>query len=73
MADKPEMAPSGPLAEGAALRLDRRTRMLYDDRFVFINGESFRAGGRDAKLMHRLWLKKSYETGKLILSAWAGP
>ncbi|MEO8060393.1 MAG: cupin domain-containing protein [Burkholderiales bacterium] len=34
--------------------LDRRTRMLYDARHVFINGESFRAGGRDAKLMRRL-------------------
>ena len=34
--------------------LDRRTRMAYDDRQVFINGESFRAGGRDATLMRRL-------------------
>jgi 50S ribosomal protein L16 3-hydroxylase len=37
-----------------AVQLDRRTRMLYDDRFVFINGESFRASGRDATLMRRL-------------------
>ncbi|MDQ7955437.1 MAG: cupin domain-containing protein [Pseudomonadota bacterium] len=36
------------------VRLDRRTRMLYDARHVFINGESFRAGGRDAALMRRL-------------------
>ena len=28
--------------------------MLYDERHVFINGESFRAGGRDATLMRRL-------------------
>jgi 50S ribosomal protein L16 3-hydroxylase len=28
--------------------------MLYDDRHVFINGESYRAGGRDAALMRRL-------------------
>ena len=34
--------------------LDRRTRMLYDDAFVFINGESYRAAGRDATLMRRL-------------------
>ena len=34
--------------------LDRRTRMLYDERHVYINGESFRAGGRDAVLMRRL-------------------
>lgn len=37
-----------------SLRLDRRTRMMYDRQFVFINGESYRAGGRDALLMRRL-------------------
>ena len=36
------------------LRLDRRSRMMYDDRHVFINGESYRASGRDAVLMHAL-------------------
>nr|HET7857581.1 cupin domain-containing protein [Caldimonas sp.] len=39
-------------ARGVAL--DRRTRMLYDDRFVFVNGEAIRAGGADATLMRRL-------------------
>ncbi|MEO6407696.1 MAG: cupin domain-containing protein [Burkholderiaceae bacterium] len=34
--------------------LDRSTRMLYDRWHVFVNGESFRAGGRDATLMRRL-------------------
>jgi len=43
-----------PLGEGGALRLDARTRMMYDARHVFVNGESFRAGGRDAALMARL-------------------
>ncbi|XAH25631.1 cupin domain-containing protein [Xylophilus sp. GW821-FHT01B05] len=38
----------------AAVRLDRRTRMLYDPRHIFINGESYRAAGRDARLMQRL-------------------
>lgn len=37
-----------------AVRLDRRTRMLYDERHIFINGEAFRAGGRDARLMRTL-------------------
>lgn len=41
-----------PAATG--VRLDRRTRMLYDARHVFVNGESFRAAGRDATLMRRL-------------------
>ncbi|AMO21903.1 cupin domain-containing protein [Ramlibacter solisilvae] len=37
-----------------ALVLDRRTRMMYDRRHVFINGESLRAAGRDATLMRAL-------------------
>jgi 50S ribosomal protein L16 3-hydroxylase len=40
--------------EAAGLRLDRRTRMMYDDRHVFVNGEAFRAAGRDATLMREL-------------------
>ena len=37
-----------------ALSLDRRTRMMYDAKHVFINGDSHRAAGRDAKLMRLL-------------------
>lgn len=37
-----------------ALTLDRRTRMLYDAQHVFVNGESFLASGRDARLMRAL-------------------
>jgi 50S ribosomal protein L16 3-hydroxylase len=36
------------------VRLDRRTRMMYDVHHVFVNGESFRAAGRDAQLMRLL-------------------
>ena len=39
---------------GSAVVLDRRTRMLYDDAHVYLNGESFRASGRDATLMRTL-------------------
>lgn len=46
--------PGAPLAAGRAAVLDRRSRMAYDDRHVFINGEAFVAAGRDARLMHRL-------------------
>ena len=35
-----------------AVRLDRRTQMLYDARHVYINGESWRCQGDDAR-----WLK----------------
>ena len=37
-----------------AVRLDRRTRMMYDAQHIFINGESFRASGADARLMREL-------------------
>lgn len=43
-----------PVPTGVPLRLDRRTRMLYDDEHIFINGEGFRASGRDAQSMRTL-------------------
>lgn len=46
-------AEAAPPARGA-LRLDARTRMLHDARHVFINGEAFSAGGRDATLLRAL-------------------
>jgi 50S ribosomal protein L16 3-hydroxylase len=42
------------LEQGVGVRLDRRSRMMYDAKHVFINAESFRAAGSDAKLMRRL-------------------
>lgn len=41
-------SPDGPL------RLDACTRMMYDARHIFINGESFLAGGRDARLLREM-------------------
>lgn len=45
-------------ADGYAMiegvRLNRRTRMMYDAKHIFINGESYLAGGKDAKLMQKL-------------------
>ena len=36
------------------MRLDRRTRMMYDASRVYINGESYRPRAGDAKLLRRL-------------------
>ena len=36
------------------VELSLRSQMLYDARHVFLNGESWRAAGNDAKLMRRL-------------------
>jgi 50S ribosomal protein L16 3-hydroxylase len=45
--------------------LDRRTRMLYDDRHVFVNGESWRAAGADARLMRRLADRRRLEAAEV--------
>ena len=45
------LSPGGTALE---IVLDRRTRMMYDKQHVFINGESYRASGRDAALMRAL-------------------
>ena len=45
----------------AAVRLDRRTRMLYDAADVFINGEAVAARGRDAALLRRLADERALE------------
>ena len=37
-----------------SVALDRCTRMLFDSRHIFINGEAFMAAGEDAKLMRIL-------------------
>ena len=44
----------GQTFEGGGVRLDRRTRMMFDVKHIFINGESFRAAGGDAKRMRVL-------------------
>jgi len=48
---EPAQPARGPWAQ---VRLDRRTRMLRDARHIFINGESFVVGGRDARLLREL-------------------
>jgi 50S ribosomal protein L16 3-hydroxylase len=68
-----------PPRRGQGLALDRRTRMLYDARHVFVNGESWRAGGADARLMRRLAdarrltateLARASEDARDLLSSW---
>ena len=39
---------------GGDVRLDARTRMLYDARQLYVNGEAFVAAGRDAGLLREL-------------------
>jgi len=50
----PAAAPPAPRSLMRGVVLDRRTRMMHDARHIFINGESYRAAGRDATLMRSL-------------------
>ncbi len=69
LAREAEAAGAALLASGVAL--DRRTRMLHDARHVFINGESYRAAGRDARLMRRLADERRLD-GRALRGASAG-
>ena len=46
--------PGEPLSDGVGVKLDPRTRMMYDGQRVFANGESWRAGGKDARHLREL-------------------
>ena len=72
-----EPGPVGVMLEG--IRLDRRSRMMYDEKHIFINGESYRAAGRDATLMRRLANERQLSARELaragddaleLLSSW---
>ena len=63
----------------AGVVLDRRTRMLYDAQHIYINGESYRAAGRDATLMRRLADERALDAAEVarasaaareLLAAW---
>jgi 50S ribosomal protein L16 3-hydroxylase len=63
------------------MRLDRRSKMMYDDKHVFINGEGFKVGGRDAAVLRQLADERVITVQKIkVLSAdakealldWAG-
>ena len=42
------------LSRSMGVKLNAKTRMMYDDHHIFINGESYRAEGADATLMRQL-------------------
>ena len=67
-----EASPSSSLLSNTSLvvprgpvQLDRRTKMMFDARHVFINGESFVAGGRDARLMKQLADERSLDARRV--------
>lgn len=74
-----EAAGDGWTAAGGC-QLDARTRMMYDEQHLFINGESHRAKGADATLMRKLAdqrslseleLRKASRAALGLLEEWA--
>ena len=49
--------------------LHPRSQMLFDARHIFLNGESWRAAGADAKLMQKLANQRFLEPKDLIKSS----
>jgi 50S ribosomal protein L16 3-hydroxylase len=49
----------GPQDLQTGIVLDRKTKMLYDQRCIYINGESWRCAGADARMLRLLADKKT--------------
>jgi 50S ribosomal protein L16 3-hydroxylase len=56
----------GEATTDGGVRLAERSRMMYDDWHVFINGESFRAAGRDATVMRRLADQRALSAAEVL-------
>ncbi len=52
-------------AQKRGLRLHRKTRMLYRNKFVFINGESFQPAGADRRVLQNLADQRSLAAGEI--------
>lgn len=52
-------------AASKGLRLSRQTRMLYRDKYIFINGESLQASGRDRLILQGLADDRSLSHGTI--------
>ncbi len=67
--DEPEQAVD--VTQQSRLDLALRSQMMYEARHIFLNGESWRAAGNDAKLM-RLLADQRYLDGKALANASEG-
>ena len=65
--DTPDLDDLPNYAWPAQVHLDRRTKMLFDAKHIFINGESFRAAGQDAKLLRKLANEKTLSAQQAAL------
>lgn len=57
------------LAARRGLRLSRPSRMLYRDKYIFINGDSVRAAGPDLLILQRLADERTLTPGAIALGS----
>jgi 50S ribosomal protein L16 3-hydroxylase len=55
-----------PLPDGSGATLDAATRMMYDDKRVYVNGESWRAAGADMRLLQRLADRRTLTAAEVV-------
>ena len=77
-----EATPDGAVGEGDAVRLDRRTRLLYDAHALYANGEPIASAGlagRDGRLLRQLADARTLDVaavaalspaGRILLDGW---
>ena len=54
-----------PITRDSCISLSPKSRMMYNASHIFVNGESYRAKGRDAALMQRLADQRSLDAAEL--------
>ena len=52
-----------------SVRLDRRSRMMYDAKHVYLNGDSWKVAGHDAKLLRKLADHRRLDAADLIAAS----
>jgi 50S ribosomal protein L16 3-hydroxylase len=55
-----------PVKKFKAVRLDRRSRMMYDAKHVYLNGDSWKVAGKDAKLLRKLADERKLSAADLV-------
>jgi 50S ribosomal protein L16 3-hydroxylase len=55
-----------PAKKFKAIRLDRRSRMMYDASHVYLNGDSWKVAGKDAKLLRKLADERKLSAADLV-------
>jgi 50S ribosomal protein L16 3-hydroxylase len=62
-------SPGATVGDGDAVRLDRRTRLLYDGQALYANGEAVTVAARDGRLLRRLADTRALDA---VAVAWLG-